>query len=88
MKALQFNVNVPEIFSPSGAAAHQRKLLLPGPVFHGEACRYSGTDAPVAGVGKDKDKALRGLRQRHQPHFPEGFADGITLHLLSLRAGT
>ena len=43
---------------------------------------------PIARVGKDKNKTLRGLRQRYQPSFPQGFADRITIHILSLRAGT
>jgi len=41
------------------------------------------TQRPVAGVGKDKNKTLRGLRQRYQPSFSKGFADRITLHILS-----
>ena len=88
MKALQFNVNVPKFLIIQALRPISGSFCYRGPFSTVKLVDIPEPTLPSPEWVEDKNKTLRGLRQRHKPPFSEGFADRITLHVFSLRAGT
>ena len=84
MKALQFNITIPNYLILQLLGRLNKKFYYDGPFSTVKLSEVPEPKSAQPGLGQDQDTALRILRERPEPPHGERFPHGIAVYLLPL----